>query len=142
MVDFCRFHLPPYFQRCAESEDFEDGDESSEELYEHEDFEGLSPPSPSRMEHRQKVMDQITPQKWKTYFSQWKAEKADKATKEASGELVYIKEKASSGVERMGLTEEDSDRLTDILFNFSSLDFEMAKLKLPAYDQLLPPGQP
>jgi hypothetical protein len=55
---------------------------------------------------------------------------------------VYTKEKASSGVERMGLTEEDSDRLTDILFNFSSLDFEMAKLKLPAYDQLLPPGQP
>jgi hypothetical protein len=23
VVDFCRFHLPPYFQRCAESEDSE-----------------------------------------------------------------------------------------------------------------------
>jgi hypothetical protein len=127
MVDFCRFHLPPYFQRCWESEDFEDEDEEPDEY-----FESLKATSSSRMEHRQKVMDQITPQKWKTYFSQWKAEKAEKATKEAGGELVYTKEKARSGVERMGLTEEDSNRLTDILFNFSSLDFEMAKLKLPA----------
>jgi len=116
MVDFCRFHLSPYFQRCAESADFENVDDMS----------------PKLTALRQKVMEQITPGKWSTYVSQWKAEKADKATKEALGQKVYTSEKASSGVERMGLTKDDSERLIDILFNLNSVRFdqEFSKLKL------------
>jgi hypothetical protein len=54
MVDFCRYHLMPYFQRCAESGDSQDLDEMS----------------PRHIEHREKVMEQITPGKWKTYLAQ------------------------------------------------------------------------
>jgi hypothetical protein len=45
MADFCRFHLEPYFLRCEKSCDDED----------------LSETSPRRLEHRQKVMEEITP---------------------------------------------------------------------------------
>jgi len=90
--------------------------------------------SPQLAVLRQKVMEQITPKKWSTYLSQWKIEKADRATKEALGQQVYTLEKASSGVERMGLTEEDSERLINNLFNFNSEAFksglEFSKLKL------------
>lgn len=126
MVDFYRFHLPPFFQRCAESEDFEDEEDDVDPRL--EDMVEKSPSRPSRLELRQKVMDEITPQKWKTYLDQWKAEKADKIVKESRGEAVYTVEKARSGVERMGLTEQDSQRLINILFNCKDVDQEMLKL--------------
>jgi hypothetical protein len=118
MVDFCRFHLPPYFQRCAESADFEDIDDMSPQL----------------TVLRQKVMEQITPAKWSTYLSQWKAEKADKAKKDSLGQRAYTSEKAGSGVERMGLTEDDSERLLDILFNAKSVKFDQEFSKLDLGD--------
>lgn len=126
MVDFCRFHLPPFFQRCAESEDFEDKEEDADPHL--EDLDEKSPSRPSRIELRQKVMDEITPRKFETYLAQWKDEKADKIAKEFCGELVYTEEKARSGVERMGLTEQDSERLINILFNFNNIDQELRKL--------------
>lgn len=116
MVDFCRFHLSPYFRRCAESADFDDVDDMSPQL----------------TVLRQKVMEQITPGKWSTHLSQWRVEKADKAEKDALGQQVYTSEKASSGLKRMGLTKDDSERLIDILFNFNSVEFdqEFSKMNL------------
>jgi hypothetical protein len=113
MVDFCRYHLGPYFQRCAESGDFED----------------LHEMSPRRIEHRQKVMEQITPEKWKMYLSQWKAEQIDKSEATARGGRVYTIEKASAGVERMGVSEDDSERVNCILFNMRDHHLEMYEFK-------------
>jgi hypothetical protein len=113
MVDFCRYHLMPYFQRCAESGDFEDLDEMS----------------PRRIEHRQKVMEQITPEKWKTYLTQWKAEQIDKSEAASRGGHAYTIEKASAGVERMGLSEDDCERVTDILFNMRKNHLDLYKSK-------------
>jgi hypothetical protein len=94
MVDFCRYHLKLYFQECTAS------------AY----IQGLDDMSPLHFGYRQKVMDQITPEMWKTYLAQWKAEKIDKTAAESRGDRVYTIEEASSGVERMGLTEEDGRR--------------------------------
>lgn len=56
--------------------------------------------------------DQLTPEKWKTYFAQWQAEQAD-----GTSERAYTIEKARAGKERMGLTENDCERLMSLLFN-------------------------
>jgi hypothetical protein len=101
MADFCRFHLEPYFLRCEKSCDDED----------------LSETSPRRLEHRQKVMDEITPEKWSQYLAQWKVEQAERSTAKSRGDLVYTIEKARAGLERMGLTRDDSDRVRCILFD-------------------------
>jgi hypothetical protein len=85
--------------------------------------------SPSRFKLRQEVMDQITPEKWKTYLAQWKAEKIDKSEAESHGRRVYTIGKARTGVERMGLTEDDYKRLSGISFNLRDLDLENYKLK-------------
>lgn len=52
------------------------------------------------------VLGEITKTKWSQYLAQWKAEKED-----VSDELELTLWKASSGLERMGLTQEDSWRL-------------------------------
>jgi hypothetical protein len=64
---------------------------------------------------RKQVMDQMTNAKWTEYFAQWKAEKEDASAAKARGTHSYTLEKASSGLERMGLTEDDSDRLRSVL---------------------------
>lgn len=101
MADFCRFHLKPYFQRCAKF--FED--------------ENLDEMSPRRLEQRQKVVDQITPAKWSTYLAQWKVEQTDRSEAERRGCHAYTIEKARAGEERMGVSEDDSERLRSILSN-------------------------
>ena len=101
MADFCRFHLGPYFWRCEESCDDED----------------LSETSPRRLEHRQKVMGEITPERWSQYLAQWKVEQTERSAAHSRGDLVYTIEKARAGLERMGLTKDDSDRVRCILFN-------------------------
>lgn len=113
MADFCRWHLSPYFQRCAESAD----------------YEGLDEMSPRRFELRQKVMDQITPEKWSTYLAQWKVEQAERSAANFRGVCVYTLEKARAGLERMGLSEDDSDRVQSILFNSRDHHLEMYRFK-------------
>ena len=56
------------------------------------------------------VLSEITKTKWTQYLAQWKAEKED-----VSDELELTLFKASSGLERMGLTQEDSWRLRQVL---------------------------
>jgi hypothetical protein len=113
MASFCRFYLLAYFEKCSEDSSVEYFDEMS----------------PSRFKLRQEVMDQITPEKWKTYLAQWKAEKIDKSEAESHGRRVYTIGKARAGVERMGLTEDDYKRLSGISFNLRDLDLENYKLK-------------
>jgi len=84
--------------------------------------------SPNRSELRQEVMDQMTPEKWKTYLAQWKAEQIDRSAAMARGDRVYTIEKARAGLERMGVSEDDSDRVSDILFNMR--DFGLNEYKL------------
>ncbi|KAM0724187.1 hypothetical protein Q7P37_000069 [Cladosporium fusiforme] len=57
-------------------------------------FERLNP-------HRQNVLNEITPDRWSEYMSQWKAEKADATAAEASGKRAYTLAKAKTGLERM-----------------------------------------
>jgi hypothetical protein len=115
MVDFCRFHLSPYFQFCIEMEQVH---------LEHPDKMLLS-----CSELRQKVMDQITPENWKTYLAQWKAEQIDRSAATARGDRVYTIEKARAGLERMAVSEIDSDRVSDILFNMRDFGLDMYKQK-------------
>jgi hypothetical protein len=94
--DFCQWHLTPYFQKYSE----EGGDTAA--------TVGSLKPSV-------RVLSQITNSKWHDYMTQWRAEKQDAAAAKARGEHVYTLEKASSGIERMGVTKEDSDRLMSVL---------------------------
>lgn len=57
------------------------------------------------------VLGEITKTKWTQYLAQWKTEKED-----VSDELELTLWKASSGLERMGLTQEDSWRLRQVLY--------------------------
>jgi len=100
MADFCRFHLGPYFRRWEKR----------------------------HSKHRQKVMDEITPAKWSIYLAQWKAEQAERLAAKSRGEPVYTIEKARAGLERMGLTYEDSCRVREILFNKHDQHIQKYKL--------------
>jgi hypothetical protein len=89
MVDFCRFHLTPHFRSCAAAASTED--------------------------HKMHLLDlaeQLTPGNWSNYFTQWQAEQAG-----GTSERAYTIEKARAGKERMGLTEDDLERLMSLLFN-------------------------
>jgi hypothetical protein len=94
--DFCQWHLAPYMQKYGE----EGGDDAA---------------APDSVKPSAHVLSQITNVKWTEYLSQWKAEKEDVTAVEAHGKRAYTSEKANSGLERMGLTEEDSDRICSIL---------------------------
>lgn len=89
--DFCRWHLTPYFQAY----DDQGGDAKA--------LAGSVMPSES-------VLGEITKAKWTQYLAQWIAEKED-----VGGELELTLWKARSGLERMGLTQEDSWRLRQVL---------------------------
>lgn len=65
--------------------------------------------------HRIRVLQEITPEKFSVYVSQWEAEKADAAAAEASGSPPYTPEKAKAGLERMGLTKDDHYRVITLL---------------------------
>lgn len=90
--DFCRWHLTPYFQ----AHDDQGGDAKA-----------LTADSAMPSES---VLGEITKVKWTQYLAQWKAEKED-----VSDELELTLWKASSGLERKGLTQEDSWRLRRVL---------------------------
>lgn len=66
----------------------------------------------SRREHIDWALGEVTEAKWTEYLAQWKAEK--EVQKSHPGR-AYKLEKASLGLERMGLTEEDSWRLEYII---------------------------
>lgn len=89
--DFCRWHLTPYFQAY----DDQGGDAKA--------LAGSVMPSES-------VLGEITKAKWTQYLAQWKAEKED-----VGDELELTLWEASSGLERMGLIQEDSWRLRQVL---------------------------
>lgn len=72
---------------------------------------------------------EITPKKWETYLAQWKAEKADAEAAKAAGNHSFKIEKAQSGLERMGLTEDDSDRLTSVFFNTPAVHMDRMRRK-------------
>jgi hypothetical protein len=84
--------LNPYFQAC----DDQGGDAKAPTA-------GSAMPSES-------VLGEITKIKWTQYLAQWKAEKED-----VSDVLERTLWKASSGLERMRLTQEDSWRLRQVL---------------------------
>lgn len=109
--DFCQWHLMPYTQRYMEETDDE-----------------VAPTASVKAKARNQVMGQMTNAKWTEYFAQWKAEKQDASAAEARGTHPYTLQKASSGVERMGLTEHDSDRLRYVLCG--SLEQYLRKLDL------------
>lgn len=90
--DFYRWHLTPYFQAY----DDQGGDAKALTA-------GSTMPSEG-------VLGEITKAKWTQSLAQWKAEKED-----VSDELELTLWKASSGLERMGLTQEDSWRLRQVL---------------------------
>lgn len=107
LTDFCRYHLIAYFEKCKES-------------IESEKKVGPSNTLLARIrKHREMVLEEITPEKFSAYVSQWEAEKADTAGAEASGFHPYTLEKAKAGLERMRLTKDDYHRIVTILFNRS-----------------------
>lgn len=85
--DFCRWHLTPYFQAY----DDQGGDTKA--------LTGSVIPNES-------VLSEINKAKWTQYLALWKDEKED-----VSDELELTLWKASLGLERMGLTQEDSWQL-------------------------------
>ena len=95
--DFCRWHLTPYFQAYD--------DQGGESGYAGALTAGSVMPSEA-------VLNEITKAKWTQYLTQWKAEKEDGAVSDV---LELTMWKASSGLERMGLTQEDSWRLRQVL---------------------------
>lgn len=108
---FCHWHLVERIQKCWESEE----------------ADGIEDDGPNK--HRRKVLDEITPEKWTEYQSQWKAEKAEVAAAKGRGAPEYTLEKASAGLERMGLTENDSERIGSILTNSHEALLRLYKLK-------------
>jgi len=109
--DFCQWHLMPYTQRYME--------ETDEEVA-----------AADMVKARKKVMGQMTNAKWTEYFVQWKAEKEDASAAKARGARSYTLEKASSGLERMGLTEDDSDRLRSVLCSSLEEYLQWHKLRI------------
>jgi len=109
--DFCQWHLTPYFQKYGE----EGGDAAAPA--------GSVKPS-------MQALAEITNVKWAEYLSQWKAEKEDAAAARAHGTRAYTLAKASSGLERMGVTEDDSDRLVSILCTSLAVHLDLYKLRL------------
>jgi hypothetical protein len=108
--DFCQWHLTPYFQKYSE----EGGDTAA---------------AVGSLKLSVRVLDQITNNKWHEYMTQWRAEKQDAAAAKARGEHVYTLENASSGIERMGVTEEDSDRLMSVLCGSRQAYLDLFKLR-------------
>ena len=108
--DFCQLHLSAYFQKY----EAEGGDRKAV-------ADSIKP--------SQQVLNEATKEKWAEYFSQWKAEKEDAAAAAANGTRVYTLAKASSGLERMGVTEDDSDRLTSILCTSLKSYLDLNKLR-------------
>lgn len=94
--DFCQWHLTPYFQA-------------------YDDQGGDSKAPAGSVKLSGSVLGEITKAKWAQYLAQWKSEKEDAAAAEACDVLEHALWKASSGLERMGLTQEDSWRLRSVL---------------------------
>ena len=107
--DFCQWHLGAYFNKY----NADGGDQKA--------VAGSIKPS-------NQVLSEITNAKWTEYLAQWKAEKEDAAAA-ANGSRVYTLAKASSGLERMGLTEDDYDRLTCILCTSLQDHLDLNKLR-------------
>lgn len=108
--NFCQWHLTPYFEKYSE----EGGD-------------AVAPAG--RAKPSKQDLSEITSTNWARYLAQWKAEKKDAAAAAANGTRVYTLAKASSGFERMGVTEDDSDRLTSILCTSLKSYLDLNKLR-------------
>jgi hypothetical protein len=109
--DFCQWHLSPYFQKYS-------------------DGGGDAKAAAGSIKPSQQVLNEMTEEKWTEYLSQWNAEKDDAAAALAHGTPSYTLAKASSGLERMGVTEDDSDRLSAILSGSVEPDLDLYKLRL------------
>lgn len=105
--DFCQWHLTSYFQWCGENAF---GDRRKID------------------EVRKRVLAEITKLKWTEYLSQWKVEKIDQTVAKVRGEDPYTLEKASSGLERMGVSSNDSDRVCSILCSSIENHLELFKM--------------
>lgn len=105
--DFCQFHLQPYFN-----------------WYFEEKGEGAA----TDAERRKEVADEITNEKWEAYLKQWQTEKKNAAAAKARGDESYTLKKASSGLERMGLTKNDADRISSILCTSHEAHIKLFKL--------------
>lgn len=105
LIDFCRYHLMAYAEKC----------EKSIELEMNPDVSSIEP---SRvLPHRQKVLDQIEPDNFSEYAQQWTAERSMLQPLEVWDIRADTVERAKAGLERMGIMKEDYNRITSILFN-------------------------
>jgi hypothetical protein len=109
--DFCQWHLSPYLQRYQD----EGGDAKA--------AAGTIKPS-------QRVLNEINEEKWTEFLAQWNAEKEDVAAALARGTPSYTLAKASSGLERMGVTEDDYRRLTSIFRGSMDDLLDLCQLRL------------
>lgn len=109
--DFCQWHIGAYFQKYKA----EGGDQGA--------AAGSIKPS-------QRVLDEMTKEKWAEYLAQWKAEQEDVAAANARGMRAYTLAKASSGLERMGVTKDASERLKAILCTSLEDHLNLFKLRL------------
>lgn len=89
---FCQWHLVPYFRMFGNCKN----------------VKKLA----SRKEYIDWVLGEITEAKWTEYLAQWKAEKEAQKSHPARAHKLGS---AGLGLERMGLTEEDSWRLEYII---------------------------
>ena len=89
--DFCQWHLTPFFQA-------------------YDDQGGNAGGAADGVMRSESVLGEITKSKWAQYLAQWKPEKED-----VCDMLEHTLWKASSGLERMGLTQEDSWRIRHVL---------------------------
>ena len=105
--DFCQWHLTPYFEQYCQN----------------------AKTAEAPVGGIKQVLDQITNAKWTEYLSQWKAERKDAAASSARGTRTYTLAKASSGLERMGVTEDDSERLNSILRTSLESYLDLNKLR-------------
>jgi hypothetical protein len=78
----------------------------------------------------QRVLNEINEEKWTEFLAQWNAEKEDVAAALARGTPSYTLAKASSGLERMGVTEDDYRRLTSIFRGSMDDLLDLCQLRL------------
>jgi hypothetical protein len=94
--DFCQWHLGPFFLRYgADCQD-----------------------AAATVHPSARVMVEITNAKWTDHLSLWKAEKEEAAAANTPRPHAYNPGNATSGLNRMGISKEDNDRIVWTLRDF------------------------